>query len=95
MKYSEAKNQIYELSSLYNIDMDDGDFNVRCELVMDDFTFVEGCEQYQIYFYSGDALSKIPSKDKLYMILVKLAMTLVVSSQVVLKSCKVYPWTVS
>lgn len=75
MKYSEAKEAIEALSSLYNIDMDDGDFNVRCELVMDDFSFVEGSEQYQIDFYSDDALSKIPSKDKLYMILVELAMT--------------------
>ena len=75
MKYSEAKNQIGALSSKYRIDMGDGDFNVRCEQVMYDYAYVDGSEQYRIDFYSDDALSKIPSKDKLYMILVELAMT--------------------
>lgn len=75
MRYSEAEKQIKALSSEYSVDMGDGDFNVRCEQVMYDYAYVDGSEQYRIDFYSDDALSKIPFKDKLYMILVELAMT--------------------
>lgn len=75
MKYIEAEKQIKALSDKYYIYMDDGDFNVAYkenELI----ACVGGNTRYKIIiFYTEEAFKKIPSSDKLYMILAELAVT--------------------
>jgi len=74
MKYSEAKKQIKALSSKYDIDMDDEDFN-----------FLYNGKAYAVYvsydyeygLHVGNILpfSKLPFSNKLYRILAELAST--------------------
>lgn len=76
MKYSEAEKQIKTLSSEYEIDMSDGDFNViynrNVELI-----YVDGYERYKldINSYYKESFSNMPFSSMLYMILSELAMT--------------------
>lgn len=74
MKYSEAKNQIEQLSSKYSIDMSDGEFNVVYK-ERGDTAYVSGYERYAFDFYDEDIFQKLPFSNKLYMILAELAMT--------------------
>lgn len=74
MKYSEAKNQIEQLSSKYSIDMSDGDFNVVYKRRWGG-AYVNGHERYTFTIYDEDVFPKIPYSNKLYMILAELAMT--------------------
>lgn len=75
MKYSEAEKQIKTLSSEYEIDMSDGDFNViynrNVELI-----YVDGYERYKldINSYYKESFSNMPFSSMLYMILSELAM---------------------
>ena len=74
MKYSKAEKQIKSLSSKYDIDMSDGDFNIvykgnRCN------THVSGHYRYYLHVEDNVAFSKFPFSNKLYMILSELAMT--------------------
>ena len=74
MKYSEAEKQIKSLSSKYDIDMSDRDFNIvykgnRCN------THVSGHYRYYLHVEDNVAFSKFPFSNKLYMILSELAMT--------------------
>lgn len=73
MKYSEAKNQIEQLSSKYSIDMSDGDFVVYKK--RGNIAYVSGYDRYAFAFYDGDVFPKLPFSNKLYMILSELAMT--------------------
>lgn len=76
MKYSEAEKQIKTLSSDYEIDMSDGDFNViynrNVELI-----YVDGYERYKldINSYYKESFSNMPFSSMLYMILSELAIT--------------------
>ncbi|MCM6820034.1 hypothetical protein [Pediococcus pentosaceus] len=76
MKYSEAEKQIKALSSEYDIDMEDGDFNVvhnrNVELI-----YVDGYERYKldINSYYKESFSNMPFSSMLYMILSELAVT--------------------
>ena len=76
MKYSEAEKQIKALSSEYDIDMVDGDFNVvhnsNVELI-----YVDGYERYKLSInsYCKKSFSNMPFSSMLYMILAELAVT--------------------
>lgn len=76
MKYSEAEKQIKALSSEYDIDMVDGDFNIvynrNVELI-----YVDGYERYKldINSYYKESFSNMPFSSMLYMILSELAVT--------------------
>ena len=74
MKYSEAAKQIEELSSKYDIDMEDGDFNVvynRKEYA----AYVSDDYEYGLHIENKRTFSKLPFSRKLYMILAELAVT--------------------
>ena len=76
MKYSEAKKQIKTLSSEYDINMVDGDFNV----VYNDNgnkhgSYISGYGEYDLHVGDRDTFSKLPFSNKLYMILAELAAT--------------------
>lgn len=75
MKYSEAKKKIKALSSKYDIDMSDGDFNVIYKGRQYDSFSVNGSCQYLIYISSNENFKKLPFSNKLYMIMAELAMT--------------------
>ncbi|MEE6680364.1 hypothetical protein [Pediococcus pentosaceus] len=76
MKYSEAEKQIKALSSEYDIDMVDGDFNIvhnsNVELI-----YVDGHERYKLVInsYYKESFSNMPFSSMLYMILSELAVT--------------------
>ncbi len=74
MKYSEAEKRIKALSSKYDIDMRDGDFDVayngRTHVI-----YVSGDYEYGIYVGYPEMFSVIPSSNKVYMILAELAVT--------------------
>lgn len=74
MKYNEAEKQIKALSSKYDIDMEDGDFNVLYNGETDD-VFVSGDCEYILYVENSRTFSKLLFSSKLYMILAELAMT--------------------
>lgn len=74
MKYSEAKKRIKELSSKYDIDMSDGDFNLVYKGRFVSHTYVIGHCRYTVVCDEG-VFSKLPFSDKVYMILSELAMT--------------------
>lgn len=74
MKYSEAEKQIKALSSEYDINMEDGDFNV----VYNGNTgiiYVEEDYEYVLHTGSVGKFSVMPFSSKLYMILAELAAT--------------------
>jgi len=74
MKYSEAKKQIEALSSKYDIDMGDGDFNIVYKGNLRT-TYVHGHYRYSLHVEDDSTFSKLPFCNKLYMILAELAMT--------------------
>lgn len=74
MKYGEAKKQIKALSSKYDIDVSDGDFNVVYR-ERGNTAYVAGYERYTFTIYDEDIFPKLPFSNKLYMILAELAMT--------------------
>lgn len=74
MLYSEAEKQIKALSSKYDIDMEDGDFNVLYNGETDD-VYVSGYYEYILYVKNSRTFSKLPFSNKLYMILAELAST--------------------
>jgi len=74
MKYSEAKKQIEALSSKYDIDMGDGDFNIVYKGNLRT-TYVHGHYRYSLHVEDDRTFSKLPFCNKLYMILAELAMT--------------------
>ncbi|AUV60163.1 hypothetical protein [Lactobacillus phage Semele] len=74
MKYSEAKKQIKALSSKYDIDMGDGDFNLVYKGRFVSHTYVIGRCRYTVVCDEA-VFSKLPFSNKVYMILSELAMT--------------------
>jgi len=74
MKYTDAKKQIKALSSKYDIDMSDGDFNIIYKGRFVSHTYVIGHCRYAVICDEG-VFSKLPFSNKLYMILSELAMT--------------------
>jgi len=74
MKYSEAKKQIKALSSKYDIDMEDGDFNVAHN-GNGYAIYVSGDIQYLLDAGNTRYFSELPFSNKLYMILAELAST--------------------
>ena len=74
MKYSDAEKQIKALSSKYDIDMDDGDFNVLYNGNAYDI-YVSGDSQYRLGAGNTRYFSKLPFCNKLYMILSELSIT--------------------
>lgn len=74
MKYSEAKKKIKALSSKYDIDMSDGDFNLVYKGRFVSHTYVIGRCRYAVVCEEG-VFSKLPFSNKVYMILSELAMT--------------------
>ena len=72
MKYSEAEKQIKELSSKYNIRMDDENFNVDYKNAI--VTRAIRSQRY-LFINAADCFNKLPFSDKLYMIMAELAMT--------------------
>ena len=74
MKYGEDKKQIKALSSKYDIDMSDGDFNIIYKGRFVSHTYVIGRCRYAVVCDEG-VFSKLPFSNKLYMILSELAMT--------------------
>lgn len=74
MKYSEAEKQIKALSSKYDIDMGDKDFNIVYKGNRRT-TYVAGHYRYNLHVEDDRTFSKLPFSDKLYMILSELAIT--------------------
>ena len=74
MKYSEAAKQIEELSSKYDIDMEDGDFNVLYN-GKTYAAYVSYDYEYGLHVENKRTFSKLPFSRKLYMILAELAIT--------------------
>ena len=74
MKYSEAEKRIKALSSKYDIDMGDKDFNI----VYNGNSYgiyVSGPYRYGIYVEDARTFSKLPFSDEIYTILAELAIT--------------------
>lgn len=74
MKYSEAEKQIKELSSKYDIDMGDRDFNIVYKGNIRT-TYVAGHYRYNLHVEDDRTFSKLPFSNKLFMILAELAIT--------------------
>ena len=74
MKYSEAEKQIKELSSKYDIDMGDRDFNIVYKGNIRT-TYVAGHYRYNLHVEDDRTFSKLPLSNKLFMILAELAIT--------------------
>lgn len=74
MLYSEAEKQIKTLSSKYEVDMADGDFNVFYNGKGCDVYVSDGYE-YALHVENDRTFSKLPFSNKLYMILAELAIT--------------------
>jgi len=74
MKYIEAEKQIKALSSKYDIDMGDGDFNIVYKGNLRT-TYVHGHFRYNLHVEDDSTFSKLPFCNKLYMILSELAIT--------------------
>lgn len=74
MKYSEAKKQIKALSSKYNINMADGDFNVAYNGITHGI-YVSDDYGYGLHVENKRTFSKLPFSSKLYMIMAELAST--------------------
>ncbi len=74
MKYTDAKKQIEALSSKYDIDMSDGDFNIIYKRRFVSHTYVIGHCRYAV-ICDEECFHKLPFSNKLYMILAELAMT--------------------
>lgn len=74
MKYSEAEKRIKKLSSEYNIDMNDGDFNVAYNGITHGI-YVSDNYEYGLHVGSNGIFSGMPFSNNLYRILAELAMT--------------------
>lgn len=74
MKYSEAEKQIKALSSKYDIDMGDRDFNIVYKGNIRT-TYVAGHYRYNLHVEDDRTFSKLPFSNKLFMILAELAIT--------------------
>lgn len=76
MKYSEAEKQIKALSNKYDVEMEDGDFNVVYNGTVE-LTYVDGYKRYKLDINSPykESFSDMPFSSKLYMILAELATT--------------------
>jgi len=74
MKYSEAKKQVKALSSNYDINMDDEDFNIVYDGSIRSIYVGDDC-QYNLNIGNHNTFSNMPFSEKLYMILAELAMT--------------------
>lgn len=74
MLYSEAEKQIKALSSKYEFDMKDGDFNIVHNGKNYDI-YVSGDSQYHLGAGNTRCFSELPFCNKLYMILAELAST--------------------
>lgn len=76
MKYSEAEKQIKALSSKYDINMIDGDFNVVYNNNGNKHgIYISGYCEYNLHVGDTSTFSKLPFSNKLYMILAALAST--------------------
>lgn len=76
MKYSEAEKQIKALSSKYDINMVDGDFNVVYNNNENKHgIYISGYCEYDLHAGDTSTFSKLPFSNKLYMILAALAST--------------------
>lgn len=75
MKYSKAKKQIEALSSEYSVDMDEfyEYFNINYKGV--EIAFVSSDGEYSAGVWDSKHFYKLPSSNKLYMILAELAIT--------------------
>lgn len=75
MKYSEAEKRIKALSSKYDINRKDGDFNVVYNGNTQHGIYVDGSYGYILYIGFPEAFSSIPFCKQLYTILAELAST--------------------
>ena len=74
MKYSEAKEQIKALSEKYDVDMNDGDFNITYNGIISSI-YVSYGYRYSLNIGNRNEFSNMPFSNKLYMILSELATT--------------------
>ncbi|WP_455387145.1 hypothetical protein [Lactiplantibacillus pentosus] len=74
MKYSEAEKRIKALSSKYDINMVDGDFDVAYNGKLH-VIYVNGSYEYRLYVGYVKTFKTVPFRNKLYMIMAELAMT--------------------